>query len=159
NFADANHNHRLDPGDYWSIRLTTALPAITAAVTLDGWSQGGAGYHGQPLVEVDGRNAGPGADGLVLADHQHSTLRGVVIDRFPGTGVVLEGGGGNQLAGNFIGTDATGQRAAGNHLAGVLLDGSADNVIGGTGAGEGNLVSGNDFQGIHIGGADSTGNH
>lgn len=129
---DANHDHQLSPGDYWSIRLSSALPTIRDSVTLDGWSQGGAGYHGQPLVELDGRKAGPGAEGLVFSDHQGSTLRGLIINRFHGNGVVLEGGGHN-LVGNFIGTNATGQRAAGNQLAGVLLNASADNIIGGAG--------------------------
>jgi hypothetical protein len=39
-FEDANHNRRFDPGDFWSIRPTAALPAISDRVTLDGWSQG-----------------------------------------------------------------------------------------------------------------------
>src|SRR5262249_44213021 len=69
------------------------------------------------------------------------------------------GGGGHELLGNFIGTDAAGQHAGGNHLAGILITDSAGNSIGGTGEGEDNLISGNDFQGIHIGGADSTSNH
>src|SRR5262249_51965645 len=66
-FVDANNNHQFDAGDYWSIRLSSAMPAITDSLTIHGWSQGGAGYRGAPLVELDGRNAGPGADGLVLA--------------------------------------------------------------------------------------------
>jgi Right handed beta helix region len=157
-FEDANHNRQFDPGDFWSIRPTAALPAISDRVTLDGWSQGGPGYHGQPLVELDGRNAGPGADGLVLADHRNSTLRGLIINRFHRNGVVIDGGGGHELVGNFIGTDAAGQRARGNHLIGVLINASSDNSIGGTGPGQGNLISGNDFQGIRISGAASTGN-
>src|SRR5262249_35771119 len=99
-FEDANHNGRSDPGDFWSIRLTSALPAISDRVTIDGWSQGGSGYHGQPLIELDGRNAGPGTDGLVLADHRNSTLRGLTINRFHGNGVVIDGGGGHDLLGN-----------------------------------------------------------
>ena len=43
-------------------------------------------------------------------------------------------------------------------LAGVLINASSDNSIGGTGPGQGNLISGNDFQGIRISGAASTGN-
>jgi hypothetical protein len=107
-FQDANHNHQFDPGDFWTIRLTSALPAISDRVTVDGWSQGGPGYHGQPLVELDGRNAGPNADGLVLAGHSNSTLRGLVINRFHRNGVVIDGGGGHELVGDFIGTDAAG---------------------------------------------------
>src|SRR5262249_17669801 len=125
-FDDANHNRQLDPGDFWSIRLSSALPVITRCVTLDGWSQGGAGYRGQPMVELDGRNAGPDANGLVLADHHNSTLRGLIVNRFHGNGVVMNGGGGHELVGNFIGTDAAGQRAAGNNLVGVLISASSD---------------------------------
>jgi hypothetical protein len=157
-FEDANHNGQFDPGDFWSIRPNSALPAISDRVTIDGWSQGGSDYHGQPLVELDGRNTGPGTDGLVLADHRNSTLRGLTINRFHGNGVVINGGGGHELVGNFIGTDAAGQRASGNHLVGVLINASSDNSIGGTGPGQGNLISGNDFQGIRISGATSTGN-
>src|SRR5262245_21316432 len=157
-FADANHNGQFDPGDFWSIRLSSALPQISHRVTLDGWSQGGAGHHGQPQVELDGRNAGPNADGLVFANHRNSTLRGLIVNRFHGNGVELDGGGGHELVGNFIGTDAAGQRAAGNNLVGVLISASSDNSIGGTGPSEGNLISGNDVQGIRIGGAASTGN-
>ena len=31
-----------------------SLPVIADAVTIDGWSQGGAGYTGPPLIEIDG---------------------------------------------------------------------------------------------------------
>jgi titin len=157
-FDDANHNGQVDPGDSWSIRTSSALPAISDRVTIDGWSQGGPGYHGQPLIDLDGRNAGPRVDGLVFANHSGSTLRGLVVNRFHGNGVVLDGGGGHLLIGNFIGTDAAGQHAGGNQLAGILVSDSSGNTIGGTGAGQGNLISGNAFQGIHIGGAAATNN-
>src|SRR5262245_57860994 len=96
-FVDANNNHQFDPGDYWSIGLNSALPALTDTLTIDGWSQGGVGYHGAPLVELDGRNAGPSADGLVLAGIQGCTLDGLIINHFHGNGVVINGGGGHQL--------------------------------------------------------------
>src|SRR5262249_8491608 len=31
-----------------------ALPAITTPVTIDGWWQGGSGYTGSPLIELNG---------------------------------------------------------------------------------------------------------
>ena len=51
-----------------------------------------------------------------------------------GAGVHISGPGasGNQVQGNFIGTDPTGERAVPNGADGVLIDGSSNNMIGGT---------------------------
>ena len=38
-------------GSQQLIQTLSALPAISDPVILDGWSQGGAGYNGLPLVE------------------------------------------------------------------------------------------------------------
>lgn len=61
----------------------------------------------------------------------------------------------NIIAGNWIGVDSSGQAALTNTFAGVYIrDGAHDNLIGG--AGQGNLISGNDW-GINIdGGAANT---
>ena len=56
----------------------------------------------------------------------------------------------NVLQGNFIGTEATGTRDLGNGR-GVEIQGD-DNVIGGPTAQERNIISGNDDNGIQIGG-------
>ena len=40
-----------------TITLTTGQLTITDSVTIDGWSQGGSGYTGPPLIELDGTNA------------------------------------------------------------------------------------------------------
>ena len=55
------------------------------------------------------------------------------------------GATGNRIEGNFIGTDATGKQALGNRNGGVLILDEALNLIGGTDAGAGNVISGNDF--------------
>ena len=47
---------------------------------------------------------------------------------------------GNQIRGNFIGTDYTGMSAVGNQNAGIYIT-SANNVIGGTSANQGNVIS------------------
>ncbi|MCA9062978.1 MAG: right-handed parallel beta-helix repeat-containing protein, partial [Planctomycetaceae bacterium] len=57
--------------------------------------------------------------------------------------------GGNVVSGNYIGTDVTGTRAIGNQH-GIYTDSSSGNQFGGTGTGEGNLISGNTIAGIRM---------
>ncbi|MGC9334315.1 MAG: Ig-like domain-containing protein, partial [Anaerolineae bacterium] len=65
----------------------------------------------------------------------------------------------NVVAGNYIGTDITGQYALGNHQFGVIMEVQAsDNVIGGTTPAERNLISGNVDKGIGISDPGSTHN-
>src|SRR5205823_8397159 len=60
-----------------------------------------------------------------------------------GAGVaIILGSTGNEVTGNFIGTDRTGTKALGNAYAGVLITDSSDgNSIGGTAAGSANLIA------------------
>lgn len=58
------------------------------------------------------------------------------------------GNGGNRVQNNFIGTDATGTVALGNG-SGIVI-GASNNIIGGTGPRDGNLISGNLFDGVQI---------
>ena len=53
------------------------------------------------------------------------------------------------IVGNYIGTDATGMRAVGNSIG--LAVAASDVVLGGTSAGSGNLISGNQLHGIELG--------
>jgi uncharacterized repeat protein (TIGR01451 family) len=55
----------------------------------------------------------------------------------------------NVVMGNYIGTDVTGTKPLGNGLAGVRADG-AGGTIGGTAAGAGNLISGNNGAGVLV---------
>ena len=73
-------------------------------------------------------------------------------------GFVVDGPGStaNVIAGNFIGTDITGTIDLGNLITGLYLDEGDDNVIGGTEAGAGNLISGNDGFGVVCAEADGT---
>jgi hypothetical protein len=59
------------------------------------------------------------------------------------------GGHANRIQGNYIGTDITGTHALGNDD-GVTITAGADNVIGGTEAGAGNLISGNRSTGVAV---------
>jgi parallel beta-helix repeat protein len=74
-------------------------------------------------------------------------------------GVQIAGTSSNQnvIAGNYIGTDATGAAKLGNTRYGVYLA-AANNRIGGSAAGEGNVISGNGQGGIYLAGAGTTGN-
>jgi parallel beta-helix repeat protein len=62
------------------------------------------------------------------------------------------------IVGNYIGTSADGVGALGNSDSGVFISGSPFNTIGGTVAGEENVISGNAGSGVHVSGQDATGN-
>ena len=65
---------------------------------------------------------------------------------------------GNQIQGNYIGTDITGSAALANQLGGIYLYGAPTNLIGGTATGAGNLISGNLADGLSIGDPGTVGN-
>lgn len=65
---------------------------------------------------------------------------------------------GNQLLGNYIGTDANGTGDLGNSIYGVYVGDAPGNMIGGTTSGAGNVISGNDSRGVLISGTAATGN-
>jgi len=138
-------------GSVQTIFPLSPLPTITSPVVIDGWSQGVPGYTGPPLIDINGTNAGGGTAGLVTTAND-STIRGLAINQFSGDGIAIEEpGGGNTIEANYIGTDATGERAQGNGGAGVDILGSSNNTIGGTTPGTGNVISGNGDGGIIIG--------
>lgn len=65
----------------------------------------------------------------------------------------------NVIAGNFIGTDATGLAPLGNQFDGVLLQGVSSNFVGGPTAADRNLISGNAAYGVYVNGPTAQGNH
>jgi len=76
-------------------------------------------------------------------------------------GVLISGTNtaGNVILGNYIGTDAGGSLMVSNALGGVFLaDGTSRNIIGGTNAGAGNVISGNLGNGILIRGSNVVNN-
>ncbi|MCP5092073.1 MAG: DUF4347 domain-containing protein, partial [Gammaproteobacteria bacterium] len=91
------------------------------------------------------------------------TGEGNVISGNTNEGVLINGNGqttsGNVLVANYIGVGSDGTTTLGNGGDGVqLTNGSSDNTIGGNVAGAGNLISGNDGNGITVYGATTTGN-
>jgi uncharacterized repeat protein (TIGR01451 family) len=151
NTGSTNQIHfNVAAGGGQSIALLTALPAITNPVVIDGWTQ--PGFSGAPLIELNGA-ATPSGNGLIILAGP-STVRGLVINRFKTSGIALTGGSGHTVQGNYIGTNAAGTAAAPNSIYGIAVE-VASNIIGGTGANQGNLVSGNAAGGIVMGFAGS----
>lgn len=151
-------------GGLKTIAPASALPAITRAVRIDGYTQAGAapntlatGSDAVFTVEINGTGAGAGVDGLVVAASD-VTIRGLVIRSFAGNGIAIAGGSGGadaQIAGNFIGTNAAGAVALGNGGAGVLIDGATGVTVGGATPADRNLISGNTAEGVRLAGGAS----
>ncbi|MEG4104027.1 Calx-beta domain-containing protein, partial [Microcoleus sp. Pol17C6] len=130
-------------GSQQLIQPLSALPPISDPAIVDGWSQGGAGYNGLPLVELSGNLAGVGMVGLDITAG-NSTVQGLAINRFDLAGIRLQTNGGNATVSNHIGTDLAGTIDRGNRR-GIWIDGVPDNRI------ENNLISGNDNLNVGLG--------
>ncbi|MBI1840838.1 MAG: right-handed parallel beta-helix repeat-containing protein [Verrucomicrobia bacterium] len=160
-------------GGVHTLRPVAALPLITSPVIIDGYTQPGSrsnslasGHNGALMIEIDGSQAAGGsANGLtLLSGGAGSVVRGLVINRFGGSGVaLLSSTAGARIEGNFIGVDASGMNAAPNNTGGITLNDvhtptSADEptLIGGLTPDKRNLISGNNNVGVFVFGASSS---
>ncbi len=157
-----------------SIRPATNLPWISDPVTIDGYTQPGAGANTNPttaasdavlLIELDGSFDTHGAtgtygDGLVLTGGG-TTVRGLAINRFTDLGIEVMAGGDNTIAGDYIGTNPAGTAVFENTNIGILTQ-TSNNTIGGTSPADRNIISGSrggDYAGLLIkGDTNTTGN-
>ncbi len=134
-----------------------ALPALTKPMTINGYTEMGAsmntlanGDNAKILIELNGANAGPNADGILLgATSAGSTIEGLAINRFSLNGIELQGGG-DTIAGNFVGTNPAGTAAEPNQNDGIHISNSNSSIIGGTTPAARNIASGNQIDGIHV---------
>jgi hypothetical protein len=146
---DANNNPGADTINFQigknaqTIALTSSLPVITDAVTIDGTTQ--PGFMGNPIIEVTAPIFGERRGLIITAGN--STVRGLVLNRFS-MAIRIETNGGNVVEGNFLGTDLTGTMSKSNGLAIQIF--TSNNRIGGTVAAARNIISGNDSRGIAI---------
>jgi hypothetical protein len=147
------------------------LPTITEPVVIEGYSQPGAsvntatkGTNAAPKIVLSGAKVTQGSnselDGLTISGGG-TTIKGLVISGFKrdasfggGMGIRLPdvaGNSDNVIAGNFIGTDASGTTAVANEGVGVAtFFNSTNNTIGGTAPADRNLISGNGSSGISL---------
>lgn len=105
---------------------------------------------------------GNGAAGILIDDGATNTVVGgdqagaaniVSGNGTHGVRVTGDGTDDSTIAGNLIGTDATGSVALGNEQNGVRIDsGAGGTTVGGTTERAGNVVSGNGTQGVRISG-------
>jgi hypothetical protein len=145
-------NFNIPGGGIKTITPAGALPAITEAVTIDGYSQPGAtantlavGNDAVILIELDLVND-ESLYGLWVSGGA-TTIRGLAINRGH-QAITLEGTGGSHVEGCFIGTDAGGTQDVGNAI-GVYV-GAPNSTIGGTSPAQRNLISGNNSAGIYL---------
>ncbi|HXI70580.1 MAG TPA: hypothetical protein VNN22_09535 [Verrucomicrobiae bacterium] len=129
----------------FTITLLTNLPSLGVPTAIDGTTQ--TGFTGTPVIELNGTSAGSTTAGLQLLSG-YSLVRGLAINRFGAQGIVLTGPS-NMVQGNYIGTDVTGTNARANGSFGVWIK-SAGNLVGGTNAGDGNVIAGGNDTGIYI---------
>jgi len=110
---------------------------------------------------IDGQTAWSNSQGVLLDHGAAFNLIGGdtpssrnIISGNTGWGVIITGGSKhNEVAGNFIGVDATGDFGPGNGSGGVLLGTYAtDNLIGSHDIGTGNVISANRGPGVELSG-------
>lgn len=129
----------------YSIMPASSLPVLTEEVIIDGRTQ--PGYAGRPLVEINGASAGEASGIRSVASG--CAIRGLAINRFQLEGVRVEGSS-NTVTSCHIGCDTTGMFARPNGGIGILVAQTSGALIGGSEAGEGNVVSGNTGHAIYL---------
>jgi trimeric autotransporter adhesin len=120
-------------------------------------------YIGQLTTQGTDAGAGLGNTGDgIWVEGSNNTIGGITaLDRnvISGNyaGISFRGGASNTAFGNYVGTYATGTNVIANRDSGIYVQASTSNVIGGTGTGMRNIISGNAKSGIYLfNGADNT---
>jgi titin len=158
--------------------ITTANSTVKG-LAINRWDQPliitGSGATGNRIegnyigTDVTGtQDLGNTNNGVLVFDAPNNTVGGTTAaarniisgsDNAWGVRIANSGATGNQVQGNYIGTDKTGTADLGNKYDGVLVFDASNNTVGGTTAGARNIILGNDRHGVFISGfAGATGN-
>ena len=144
----------------------SALPLITDAVTIDGYTQAGAAANTNASgainaalkIVVSGVNDPNHMNDAGLdfeSGSEGSTIKGLVVNGFD-SGISISVSNGT-VRGCFIGTDASGMTAVGDNRNGFSGSGSATGItVGGPLAADRNLIAGNWGQDVGLGGVGAT---
>ena len=141
----------------YTIAPAGALPDLTDAVVIDGFTQPGAAPNSNPwgqgtnavmMIEINGNPglSGPFTDGFVLSGGG-STVRGLVINRVGRVPIYIQSNN-NVVEGNFLGTDVAGTIGLANGFA-IEVNGS-NNRIGGSTAAARNVISFGNSSGVRV---------
>src|SRR5262249_7656588 len=131
-----------------TISPASPLPTITDPVTIDGYTQPGAnanslalGTNAVLLIELSGVSANSPQALKITAGN--TTIRGLVINRFNSYAIYMYSNGGNVIAGDYFGTDASGTAIfpSPNNGSGVFMA-SPNNTIGGSSPADRNVIAG-----------------
>lgn len=137
-----------------TFKPTVLFPVISTPTIIDGYSQLGSqpntlstGTNAVLRIELNGALAVGQLHFTCLAFSADGWVKGLVINRFTGPGIVVTGGRIVTITGNFVGTDPAGLAAFGNSCGVCVHDTGNTVVVGGMLPAERNLISGND-QGV-----------
>ena len=133
-----------------TIAITGGLPGFSDPVTIDGSTAPGYVACGAPVISLDG--GGGSANGMqFFAGASGSSIIALNVRNFQFNGIQFIGSSNNTVRGCYIGTDASGNFAASNGQNGVQIEGGGtNNIIGGSGPCDGNVIGGNNGTGIAI---------
>ena len=136
-----------------TITPASALPAITEAVILDGYTQPGsspntlaAGNNADIRIELDGDGCAGCAQALLISAGG-SIVKGLAVHGNFNNGIEVNGTG-STIAGNFFGLRANGT-PNGVIASGVYLNNTSSNTVGGNAPADRNVIS-NNRDGIFI---------
>ena len=140
------------------IQLSSALPDITEALTIDGYSQAGASANtlaqgNDAVITIEILSGGTISAGLKV-DAANVTITGLIIAGFhngplDGAGIHLTSNAANAvIKGNFIGEDPS--EGVSTNAIGILVSGATNVTIGGTAPADRNIISGNTDIGLSI---------
>ena len=136
-------NRNVISSNYYGVYIHGSLPEDNRVI---------GNYIG---TDPAGSNAWPNDRGILISQGAQviggpAAGEGNVISGNINEGIFLQGEGGSNtvIRGNYIGTDASGARSVSNGLHGIHLNAVSHVTVGGTNAGDRNVISGNAFGSI-----------